>query len=64
MSVSAVGGVNPVQSHVAVANVGKPESGEVPGAPDHDGDSDDARTQPPAAKVSGATIAGSVNVKA
>jgi hypothetical protein len=45
MSIAAVGGVSP---HVAFASVGvsrRPESGEVPGAPDHDGDSDDvART--------------------
>ena len=64
MSISAVGGVSPAQGHVALANISRPESGEVPGAPDHDGDSDDARTPAPASTVSNAAVAGHVNVKA
>jgi hypothetical protein len=64
MSISAVGGVNPAQSHVVLANIGRPESGEAQGAPDHDGDSDDTGTQAPAATVSSAAVAGHVNVKA
>ncbi len=64
MSIGAVGGVSPAQSHVVLANMSRPESGEVPGAPDHDGDSDDAGTPVPAATVSSAAVAGHVNVKA
>jgi hypothetical protein len=64
MSIGAVGGVNPTQSHISIANSGKPESGEVRGAPDHDGDSDDAGAKTSAAKVSGAATPGHLNVKA
>jgi hypothetical protein len=64
MSISAVGGVNPAQSHVALANISRPESGEVQGAPDHDGDSDNVGTQAPAPTVPSAAVAGHVNVKA
>ena len=42
MSIAAIGGVS---HHAAFAPVGatrRPESAEAPGAPDHDGDSDDA----------------------
>ena len=62
MSISAVGGVNPAQSHVALASISRPEYGEVQGAPDHDGDSDDTGVQTPAATV--VAVAGHVNVKA
>jgi hypothetical protein len=40
MSISAVGGVSPL-AFQSIASTGKPESAEVAGAPDHDGDSDD-----------------------
>ncbi len=64
MSISPIGGVSPVQSHVASGNVSKPESNEVPGAPDHDGDSDNAGTKVAAAKASSAAASGHVNVRA
>ncbi len=64
MSISPVGGVSPAQSHVALANISRPESGEVQGAPDHDGDSDDAGMPAPAATVASTAVAGHVNVKA
>ena len=44
MSISAVGGVSPL-AFQSIASTGKPESAEVAGAPDHDGDSDDAATK-------------------
>lgn len=64
MSIGAVGGVSPAPSHVVLANMSRPESGEVPGAPDHDSDSDDAGTPASATTVSSAAFAGHVNVKA
>ncbi len=63
MSISAVGGVSSAQSQAATANAKKPESSEVPGAPDHDNDADNRATTGSAAKVSG-LAAGTVNVKA
>ena len=41
MSISAVGGVTPHAGLQPISPAGKPESAEVAGAPDHDGDSDD-----------------------
>lgn len=54
MSIAAIGGVT---SHAAFASVGavqRPESAEAPGAPDHDGDSDDVATK--AGQVSSRSI--------
>jgi hypothetical protein len=42
MSIAAVGGAG---HFAAFAPVQRPESAEAPGAPDHDGDSDDAATK-------------------
>lgn len=64
MSIDPVGGVGSAQGHAPLPSVAKPESGEVAGAPDHDGDADDAATQAPAAKASGVTLPGTLNVKA
>jgi len=63
MSISPIGGVNTVPSQAA-HNASKPESGEVPGAPDHDGDADDGATKTPNAKVASAAVPGRVNLKA
>lgn len=41
MSISAVGGMTPHVALQPISPAGKPESAEVAGAPDHDGDSDD-----------------------
>jgi len=54
MTISPVGGVSLRQHPQSPVAAAKTEAAEVPGAPDHDGDADDA-----AAKASG-----SVNVKA
>ncbi len=64
MSIGAIGGVSPVQSNAAVSSAAKPESGEVPGAPDHDGDSDNSGASAAQASASVTTGAGRVNVKA
>jgi len=61
MSISPIGGASPVQNNVATSNVSKPESKDVPGAADHDHDSDRAGTTAAAAKASSP---GRVNVKA
>jgi hypothetical protein len=45
MSIAPVGGVGHVATFTSVGAVQRPESTEVPGAPDHDGDSDDAGTK-------------------
>jgi len=45
MSVAAVGGAGHHAAFGLVNAVQRPESGEVPGAPDHDGDSDDVATK-------------------
>jgi hypothetical protein len=62
MGISAVGGVGSVRSHAPAVSVSKPESIEIPGAPDRDGDADNrvqaAATKPAAVKP------GQVNVKA
>lgn len=60
MSIGAIGGVSPVQSNAAA----KPESSEIPGAPDHDGDSDDSGAKTAQAGAAGTTGAGRVDVKA
>ncbi len=44
MSIAAVGGVSPQFALQQVTGPAKPESAEVPGAPDHDGDADDTST--------------------
>ena len=41
MSISSVGGVAPHAAFEPISRAGKPESAEVAGAPDRDGDSDD-----------------------
>ncbi len=64
MSIGPIGGVSPAQSHVVSGNVNKPESNEVPGAPDHDGDSDDGVAKAAASKASSAATPGRVNVTA
>jgi hypothetical protein len=51
MSITAIGGVSPHLAFQPISSAAKPESAEVAGAPDHDGDSDDSGTK-----------AGSVNV--
>lgn len=57
MSVNAVGGFNPVQ-FASLAPAKAQEAGEVRGAPDHDGDSDDAKAQ------AASTRPGHIDVKA
>jgi hypothetical protein len=57
MSIGPVAGVGSVPGAPAAV---KPEAKEIPGAPDHDGDSDDGAG---AAKVAKAPVAGHVNVK-
>ncbi len=42
MSIHAIGAVSPHTAFAPLSAAAKPESGEVPGAPDHDGDSDDS----------------------
>jgi hypothetical protein len=44
MSIEAVSGAGHHAAFAAAGAVQRPESAEVPGAPDHDGDSDDAAT--------------------
>jgi len=58
MSINPVAGATgaPAQAPAAA----KPESAEVPGAPDRDGDSDDSKAAAPAGKIT----AGHVNIKA
>jgi hypothetical protein len=55
MSIPAIGGVSPHAVFQPTSRAAQPESAEVAGAPDHDGDSDDS------AKATGAAR-GSVNV--
>jgi len=62
MSISPIGGASPIQSQ-GIGNVPKPESGEAPGAPDHDSDSDNTTRKIPAATPSSPTV-GHVNLKA
>jgi hypothetical protein len=58
MSITPIGGVTPAASHITAAQA-KPETAEVSGAADHDGDTDgSARAQAPAGAKFG------VNVKA
>ncbi len=59
MSISPIGGVGPAPNHPVTNTVGKPESTEVPGAPEHDGDGDDG-----AAKAPKIPTPGQVNIKA
>ena len=63
MSIGPIGGANAIPSPAA-RNVGKPESGELPGAAEHDGDADDAGVRAPTAKASSAPAPGHVNLKA
>lgn len=42
MSIAAVGAMSPHLAFAPTSAASKPESAEVAGAPDHDGDSDDA----------------------
>jgi hypothetical protein len=41
MSIHAIGAVSPQAAFAPLSSPARPESAEVPGAPDHDGDSDD-----------------------
>jgi hypothetical protein len=63
MSINPVGGASPVTVHQPVASTAKLESGEAPGAADHDGDADNGGT-PPAARAAAVTLPGTMNVKA
>lgn len=45
MSIAAVGGFSPQATFAPVGAAQRPESAEVAGAPDHDGDSDDVATK-------------------
>ena len=45
MNIMAVGGASHHAAFAPVGAVQRPESAEAPGAPDHDGDSDDAATK-------------------
>ncbi|HYB26421.1 MAG TPA: hypothetical protein VEF89_07405 [Solirubrobacteraceae bacterium] len=45
MSIAAVGGASHQAAFAPIGAVQRPESAEAPGAPDHDGDSDDAATK-------------------
>ena len=54
MNIAAVGGASHLAAFASVGAVQRPESAEAPGAPDHDGDSDDAR--PKAAQPSSRSI--------
>ena len=63
MSISPVGGPSPVASSIGASSAAKPESKDVPGAPDHDSDSDQG-TQAAAVNAGRAAIVGQVNVKA
>jgi hypothetical protein len=42
MNINSIPSVGSINSHISVAPASKPEGGEVPGAPEHDGDGDDA----------------------
>jgi hypothetical protein len=54
MSIAAVGGASHLAAFAAIGPAKRPESAEAPGAPDHDGDSDDAATK--AARVSSRSV--------
>jgi len=58
MSINPVGGAPAVHIHAPAAS--KAEGREAPGAPEHDGDSDDAAAKSPAA----VRAPGTLNVKA
>ena len=45
MNIAAIGGASHQPAFAAVGAVQRPESAEVAGAPDHDGDSDDVATK-------------------
>lgn len=45
MNIMAIGGASHHAAFAPVGAVKRPESAEAPGAPDHDGDSDDAATK-------------------
>jgi hypothetical protein len=45
MSIAAIGGTSHLAAFAAAGAVQRPESAETPGAPDHDGDSDDVATK-------------------
>ena len=45
MSIAAVGGAGRHAAFALVGPVQRPESAEAPGAPDHDGDTDDVATK-------------------
>lgn len=52
ISIGAVGGASPVQSHVGPAAAKASESTEIPGVPDHDGDGDKGAAAPSSASAS------------
>jgi hypothetical protein len=64
MSIGAIGGVSPMQGHALAGSVSKPESSEVPGVPDHDGDADDAGTKVAAAPAADVKGTGGIDLKA
>ena len=45
MSIAAVGGASHLAAFASVGAAQRPESAEVAGTPDHDGDSDDVATK-------------------
>jgi hypothetical protein len=61
MSITPVGSIGSAQAFAPASSV-KPESAEIPGAPDHDGDSDDAAKAQSVATTR--STLGSLNVKA
>ncbi len=65
MSITPVGGAAPAQSHAVPTPPAKPETAEVPGAPDHDGDSDNGAAHALTQAASPAKITpGQINLKA
>lgn len=55
MSIHAIGAVSPQAAFAPLSSPAKPESAEVPGATDHDGDSDDSGKPPRPALGSAST---------
>jgi hypothetical protein len=45
MNIAAIGGTSHLAAFAAAGATKRPESAEAPGAPDHDGDSDDVATK-------------------
>ncbi len=64
MSIAPISGASSLQSFSAASSARRPESGETPGAADHDSDSDNASVQSTSAGASSASASGRVDVKA